>query len=441
MKKSLKILAFIFVFLLSVANVSAQTLGDINIDSRFMSVIEIDQGNVTNLYQKNEEARMYPASMTKVMSVFVAVKHLDNLDENVTLTAADFAGLSAAGASMAGFSVGETVTISDLLHGSLLASGAEATRTLARLISGDEDSFVALMNEEAKQLGMNDTHFVNTSGLHDDEHYSTTSDFALLMVEVMKDPDLKEMLSKLTYRTNPSNLHSQGILLQNTLIAYSEIGGHEIGHILGGKTGWTPQAGYCLVSFSELHDKVVVIISADGFEYGIQLKDHNAIYEELFETQHEVTVLEAGQQLGEVKIRFASNLKTFPLIIEEDISVQVPQIVTKDDIEITIEHPEMMDTPLEQGTTMGSVSVTYGDEILHEKQFELDEAVARNNIYYYAHRFIEWITTPMVAITIVGIILFVILLLLTLSFVRKIRLKKSRYKTKRKYYNRKKWRL
>ena len=71
--------------------------------------------------------------------------------------------------------------------------------------------------------------------------------------------------------------------------------------------------------------------------------------------------------MGEVKIRFASNLKTFPLIIEEDISVQVPQIVTKDDIEITIEHPEMMDTPLEQGTTMGSVSVTY-DEILHEKQ-------------------------------------------------------------------------
>lgn len=405
-----------------------------------MSVMEVNPHSEIVHYEKNGDARLFPASMTKVMSVYVALSHLDNLDEKVTLQNSDLAGLHAANASMAGFTVGETVSIYDLLYGSILMSGAEATRTLARLVSGDETRFVELMNETAQDLGMKNTHFVNTSGLHDDEHYTTANDLLLLLKAALSNPTLKEMMSTMTYRTDPTNVHPYGLTFNNTLIAYSQLGNQEIGHIVGGKTGWTPEAGYCLASFADFEDKTVIVVSADGYDYGVQLKDHNAIYSELFESTHLIDVFAQDEVLGQVSLNYSNSLQEFQLTSDEEITLELPKIVSRDDLTIEVNAPETMEAPIEEDTLMGDVEVSYGNETLYETEFRTSQLIERDNIEYYMDQFIHWISTPVVYLTILFSLLVLIVIMLLVRIIRR----KKRYGSRsHRYTGRRKnqWRL
>lgn len=119
--------------------------------------------------------------MTKVMTLLVAAENLPDLDAAFTMTQAIIDPLYLAGASMAGFVNGETVTMRDLLYGAVVPSGAEATEALAQAVAGSEEAFVAMMNEKAAALGLTNTHFMNTSGLHDENHYSTVREIALIL--------------------------------------------------------------------------------------------------------------------------------------------------------------------------------------------------------------------------------------------------------------------
>ena len=139
----------------------------------------IDLESNTVLVQKNADASIYPASMTKVMTVLVAAEHIENWDETFTMTQSIIDPLFLADASMAGFVHGEAVSMTELLYGAVLPSGAEATEALAIVTAGSEEAFAALMNEKAQALGLKDTHFVDASGLHDENHYTTLSDMAV----------------------------------------------------------------------------------------------------------------------------------------------------------------------------------------------------------------------------------------------------------------------
>lgn len=436
MKKYISLLLVLIFSLTLLSPIEAQLLQQINVDSRFMSVIEINERGVINHFQKNDDARMFPASMTKVMTVYVALQHLDDLEQQITLTSSDFAGLREQGASMAGFVENEIVTVNDLLHGSLLSSGAESTRALARIVSGDETSFVELMNKEAKQLGMNDTNFVNTSGLHDEQHYTTTNDLTKLMISALENDFLKEMMSSLTYQTSPSNLRPNGIKLSNTLNLYSAIGGHDIGHIKGGKTGWTPQAGYCLVSFSEFEDKIVVVISGDGFEYGIQLSDHNIIYHELFDNTHLVEIFQKNQEVATIPLQFVKDIESYPLVIDDNVSIELPLIVASEDLTIEITHPESLAAPIEEETIMGEVNVSYGNEDLYSYTFVNPEIIERSSLAYYTFVFVNWLKTPVVLMTLSAILILLFSAILIFYLVRK-----HRYQSPRRYYGKRKWRL
>ena len=140
-------------------------------------LMDADSGEV--LAAKNADASIYPASMTKVMTVLLVLEANPDLDTPVTLPGEIFPALQTEKASVAGFLPGETATVRDLLYGALLPSGAECCETLAREVSGSEEAFVASMNRKAAALGMASTHFCNPTGLHDPEHVSTARDMAV----------------------------------------------------------------------------------------------------------------------------------------------------------------------------------------------------------------------------------------------------------------------
>lgn len=147
--------------------------------SRHAILLDAQSGQV--LAQKRADERTAPASLTKMMTILLAIETEPDLDKQVTLPEGIFPALQIEKASMAGFAPGETVTVRDLLYGAMLPSGAECCETLARLVSGSEDNFAALMNQKAAELGMKNTHFTNATGLTDTEHYSSAADMAKLL--------------------------------------------------------------------------------------------------------------------------------------------------------------------------------------------------------------------------------------------------------------------
>ena len=137
--------------------------------SRHAILLDAQSGRV--LAQKRADERTAPASLTKMMTVLLAIETEPDLDKQVTLPEDIFPALQTEKASMAGFVPDETVTVRDLLYGAMLPSGAECCEALAQLVSGSEENFAALMNQKAAELGMKNTHFTNATGLTDTEHY------------------------------------------------------------------------------------------------------------------------------------------------------------------------------------------------------------------------------------------------------------------------------
>ncbi|KOS68536.1 penicillin-binding protein [Lysinibacillus contaminans] len=210
-----------------------------------------------SVYEKNADAIIYPASLTKIMTAIVAIEESDDLQKHTMIEASTIATFTAQNASMAGFKAGDFVTVEDLLYGAIIPSGADATATLANVIAGSEKDFVSLMNDKAHELGMNDTHFVNVSGLHDDAHVSSVRDISKLFRYAIENPIFYKILTTRSYITAvPGEL-----TMSSTL--FTKMAGVE-GAILGGKTGYTPEAGLCLASLLEKNGKYYLFVTTNA---------------------------------------------------------------------------------------------------------------------------------------------------------------------------------
>ena len=229
--------------------------------------ILIDLKNDIVIGDKKGDEKIYPASLTKIMTLIVAVENIKDFNSTFTFTSEIIDPLYIEEASVAGFEPGETVTIDDLLYGTVLPSGADATVGLAKYVCGSEDDFVKLMNKKVNELGLKNTHFMNTSGLHDEYHYSTAHEMALILEYAMKNKKCAEVLSTYTYTTSKTPQHPNGIELYSTM--FSRMYGDEAKdvEIVSGKTGYTTEGGNCLASYAK--DKngngyILVTTNAEG---------------------------------------------------------------------------------------------------------------------------------------------------------------------------------
>lgn len=235
--------------------------------------------------EQNGSARIYPASLTKIMTALLVIENLPDLNETITLPTEMFSMLYIQHASLAGFEPEEKVPVRDLLYGILLPSGAECCIACADRIAGSEEAFVELMNEKAKQLELTGTHFCNSTGLHETEHYSTAEDMAKLLRYALQNDVFREAFSCESYTTSATAVHPEGITFESTMfkeLATASVAG---GAILGGKTGYTAQAGLCLASYADIggRDYILVTAKADGSHYteAYHVLDAQNVYEQI----------------------------------------------------------------------------------------------------------------------------------------------------------------
>ena len=229
------------------------------IDSEFGVLLDV--ANNTVIASRRGTEKVYPASLTKVMTLLVAVEHIEDYNDTFTMTYEIIKPLVDSDATRAGFKEGEECKISDLLYGAILPSGADATVALAQYVSGSEEEFVKLMNTKAQELGLKNTHFTNTSGLHNTNHYTTCLDMAVIMATAMKNDICKRVLSTYEYKTHPTTQNPEGLELKSTM--FDRMYGTEVPDvkIIAGKTGYTTEAKHCLVSYAIKEDKPYVAVA------------------------------------------------------------------------------------------------------------------------------------------------------------------------------------
>lgn len=215
--------------------------------SLYSILIDASTGDI--VAQRDAKTRMYPASMTKIMTLLVAVENIKTLDDVVYVSqeAADWSYTN--DGSAVNWSVGERLTVKDLLYGTILSSGADASYDLAMYVAGSQEAFVDLMNAKCEELGISGTtHFTNCAGFYNDNHYTTAYDMAMIIKAAVENDLCREVMSAHTYTTPSTVEHPEGILISNWFLRRIEDKDSR-GLVLCAKTGFVNQSGNCAASY------------------------------------------------------------------------------------------------------------------------------------------------------------------------------------------------
>lgn len=317
------------------------------------------------LYSKNADEIVEIASLTKMMTALVTIENTSDLTKEITITEKDFEGTT--GYSKAGFKVGDKVTYEDLLYGILLPSGADAVNAAVNNTLGYK-KFIAIMNETAKKIGMNNTNFSNPIGKDDKNNYSTASDIAKLLKYSLKNETFKKVFTTKSYKT------TNGLNLKSTVSNYDNI--LQTNKIDGAKSGFTKQAGRCLASITNLHDVnylLVVIKSSTEYPYNA-VKDTISIYNYYDENYSYQSILDNDTFIKEIPIKLSSN-KSYKITGSKKTELYLKNN-TK--VNYVYEGVDEIAYKTKKGEKIGIVKIYEGDKLLETSDVFLEE-----NIKYY----------------------------------------------------------
>lgn len=364
----------------SVNTVVQKTDTGITVNAKSAVLMDASTGQV--LFAANEHERLYPASVTKIMPLLLFMEALDegriSLEDKVTASPT----AASKGGSQIWLKEGEQMTVDELLRATAIASANDACTALGEHIAGSEEAFVSLMNKRAKELGMENTNFVNCSGLDDDttEHLTTAYDIALMSRELLSHDRIR------TYTTVwMDTLRDGATELTNTNRLVRFYNG-----TTGLKTGTTDKAGYCLSASAErdgLHIIAVILgaeTSDDRFEGAKALLNYG------FANYETVTPGFDGVEIPPVEV-----LRGVADEISAKISGVAPVTLSKgysDKIEYSVEIAENVEAPVEKNQLLGKITAKAGDNIVGQYKLVAEEEVRKLTFFDCAERILKSLT-------------------------------------------------
>ena len=395
--KYFKYLAFLVIFI--PLNIKA-----LEINSNHAILYNMNDDSI--IFEKNADERTYIASLTKIMTTIVAIENIEDVNEYVEVPYEALDGLIEANASVAGFRVGQRVTYLDLLYGVLLPSGADATKTLAYYIAGNEDNFVKLMNDKAISLGLTNTHFANTSGLDTDNHYSTVKEISIILKYALQNPLFKEIYTANSYTTSDGSLTFRSVF-SNYLTRYDLTNNY----IYGSKTGFTTKAGYCLSSIANYDgvEYLLITTEADGeSDQPLHIMDALMLYDYYTSNYHYLDIVTPSDTIVTLETK---NSKEQQLEIKatETISKYLEKSIDKDDFEYRYNGLEKLDYFTKKGE-IGTIDIFLNDEII-----ETIPVIYSGGLTF---SIISFLTDNIL------IVLIIIILILIIRLKKKLKLKK-----------------
>ncbi len=358
-----KIVLFILCFFTFIINVFA--LDDPTLYSRNYCLYDLTDDKI--IYEKNIQERTNIASLTKIMTTITAIEKINNLDDYVTITSEMLSNIKY-DASLAGLKIGDKLTYKDLLYASILPSGADATQALAYSLSGSINNFVNDMNTLAKKIGMENSNFVNVTGLDIDNHYSTVSDLLKMLQYALKNETFK------TIYTTKSYTLSNGLVVDATVKKYNNLMKLDVSRIIGSKTGYTNKAGLCISSIFESNNHEFIFISTNAeFIYGnyYNLKDNLNIINFMDKNYNNQTTVKSTDIIKTIPVNF-SNIPKYDVHLSKDALTYLPNDYNKDDIKVNYNGKTSI-TFLDNNKQIGKVTITYKDNPIYEEDILLKD--------------------------------------------------------------------
>lgn len=331
-------------------------------------LINLDDDSYPVVAQKNIDERLYPASLTKIVTAMVTLENVKDVSVKTKMSQAAYDASVGTGAQVAGITVGEELSVDTLLYLTMVHSACDACEVLAEFVGGSKENFVKMMNDWVKKVGCNDTNFTNPSGLHDDNHYTTARDMSKITLAALKNADFVKYSTTTEYEYKGYTLPHTNLMLHPGYVTYY----YE--YAQGIKTGSTEQAEY----------NVIVKASKDGYNYlAIVMKspqqkiknqsyltkcsfvDAKSLFEWAFDSLKYTTIVAKDEVIGEVSVENGKDADTVALVAANDTNVIVPVGLDKSAVIIEIqEKPSSLQAPVTKGQKVCSANIIYGDEVI-----------------------------------------------------------------------------
>lgn len=397
-------------------------------DIRAKAALLVDVNTDAVAYAQNIHEQNYPASLTKVMTALLILEKASGNDALLTqeVTAPESAFASpyyAADGSTAGIKAGEVLTVKQLLQCMLIVSANEACNILAEWHSGSISAFVDAMNAKAEALGCEDTHFVNPSGIHDPDHYTSAWDLYLITKAAMEYPEFMEICDSASATIPATNLSPERTLYTtNNLLSNWRVIGYRDKRAHGIKTGSTDAAGHCLISSAqqgELHYVSVVMgaerIEENGVGNLLNFSETSRLFDYGFGSFSYRTILKDTEIIQEVPVSLS---KTDYVTVHPaaDVEVLFPKDLDPAELERVVTLPEELEAPITAGQKLGTLELKKGDISYATVDLLASSAVEADRFMTFRHNTVLFFQKPAVKIiAIVLAVLLVVLLLLRLT--------------------------
>ena len=404
-------------------------------------LIDLNTGRA--VYEQDADERVYPASLTKIMTCLLALEN-GNLSDVVTVSASALDDLDA-DSSVAGLQVGEQMTLENLLYCMMVVSGNDACNVIAEHIAGSITDFVRMMNQRAYELGCLNTHFSNPHGLHDENHYTTARDLSIITQAALKSENFRQIVDTYEYQLPDDNVRQNIPKLKTTnmLIYRSMSNSLYYSRAHGIKTGYTSQAGRCVISEAtgDGLDLLGIVCGAattildsgdllmENFTECARLFDYG------FDNYSYLPIMSPLYPVDQVKINNSAGAEAVAVAPQDEIKVLLPNDYDPDKLVTDIQlNSDSVDAPVREGDVLGSATVTYAGEILGQTKLLAITDVARSEISsaaagtgsYIQKNWWKWVVIA------IFVAVGVILALIVLYQLRKRRYRRMRMEQRRR---------
>lgn len=326
------------------------------------------------IYGKDEDKQTAMASTTKIMSIIIVIENC-KLDEIVTVTSK----AAGTGGSRLGLHTDDKITVNDLLYGLMLRSGNDAAVALAIHTAGSIEQFADLMNQKAEELGLTNTHFVTPHGLDNPNHYTTAYELAKITDYALKNETIAKIVKT---KTATININGSPMQINNT----NELLGNVDG-VYGVKTGFTNNAGRCLVTSVKRGDMDLIIVVLGADTRKDRAKDSMKLIEYAYKRFYTVNVeeiinteFEMWKQINQNRIYVDKSANSLELKLDE---IPIKRLATDCEPTIEINTVSFLEAPVLENERIGTITVKVGDELIEEIEIKAEREVKKRGVFDY----------------------------------------------------------
>ena len=330
--------------------------------------LDADTGQVLSAKKQDEQISI--ASLTKMMTVLLAIENSSSLNQTVTITDEMIDRLYEEQASVAGYVTGDTATVLDLCYAAAIPSAADAANALAIQIGGSFEKFYQMMNDKASQLGMDHTVFKSAHGLDREGQYSTVEDVSKLLRYALQNPTFKEIFSTKEHTTQATTYYPFGIPLDSTIWAYADTYGYNLTNLSGGKTGYTLQAGRCIAYWATVNDMNIIAVTAGAstnVEQYSNLSDAQTALTSLA-SWHKKTILKKNDVVSTIEYKSFMHTANIDVKMDKDITLDLPA-----DVECTyeVDLPKKFSAELYDQNIQATITFTADNKTIYTKTISI----------------------------------------------------------------------